>query len=263
MAVPSTDQAACCGPADGMPAGDFLVLVAESSTQTWILDTDSPSWSEANSRPSTGYVLGSALVEGDLFVVTAAARTGEATSPVAALDITTGQWRELEPLPHPISDGGVTTDGERLIVAGTRQDGNNNVIGDRNPVVYQYSSAEGWRELPSVPIDGQASTVAWVDGAGLLAWNYDLQSALLDESGAWRHLGDVPMPSSECQPISYPAAGGIVGLCGGIAAFDATAKNWRPISGPFDTRYMATDTALIGLIPTDRDQTTLITHLLP
>lgn len=262
-APPISIQAACCGPADGLPAGDSLVLVAESSTQTWILDTNSRSWREANSRPSTGYVLGSALIEGDLFVVTAAARSGEATSSLAALDITTGQWRELESVPHPISDGGVTTDGERLIVAGTRQDGNNNVIGDRSPVAYQYTSAERWRELPWVPIDGQASTVVWVNGAGLLAWNYDLQSALLDETGAWRQLGEVPMPPSECHPNSHPTAGGMVGLCGGIAAFNATAQSWRPIPGPFDTRYLVTDTALMGLVPTDRDQTTLITYPLP
>jgi hypothetical protein len=61
-----------------------------------------------------------------------------------ALDIATGAWRQLEQVPSPVSVGGVTTDGERLIVAGTRQDGNNFVIGDRNPVAYQYTSSGGW-----------------------------------------------------------------------------------------------------------------------
>lgn len=118
-------------------------------------------------------------------------------------------------MPSPISVGGVTTDGERLIVAGTRQDGNNFIIGDRNPVAYEYTSSEGWRELPSIPIDGQAATVAWIDGTGLLAWNYDLQSALFDESGTWRELGDVPMRPAECYPISYATTGRVVAYVAG------------------------------------------------
>lgn len=260
-APPISIPADCCGETRGLPAGHSLVFAG--SSQSWILNPHPRTWRQADPRPHSGSVLGSAFIEDDLFVVTAAARSGEATSSLAGLDITTGQWRELEPAPHPISVGGVTADGERLIVAGTRQDGNNNVIGDRKPVAYQYTSAEGWRELPSVPIDGQASTVVWVEGTGLLAWNYDLQSALLDESGVWRELGGVPMPPSECYPISHPTAVGVVGLCGGIAVFDATAESWRPIPGAFDTRYVVTDTALIGLVPIDRDQTTLITYLFP
>jgi hypothetical protein len=136
------------------------------------------------------------LLGGDLFVVTAAARTGEATATLAALDVATGVWRELEPVPSPISVGGVTTDGSRVVVAGTQQGPNNNIIGDRSPSAYQYTPGEGWSELPDIPINGPASTVAWVEGAGLLAWNYDLESALLDQSGAWRALDRVPMDSA-------------------------------------------------------------------
>lgn len=98
-----------------------------------------------------------------------------------------------------------------------RQDANNNVIGDRNPVAYEYTSSEGWRALPSIPRDGQASTVAWVEGAGLLAWNYDLESALLDESRTWRHLSRVPMPPADRYPESKRAEVGVVAFCGGIA----------------------------------------------
>jgi hypothetical protein len=194
--------------------------------------------------------------------VTAAARTGDAVSLSAALDVASGQWRELEPVPSPISVGGVTTDGKRLIVAGTRQDGNNFIIGDRSPVAYEYTSSNGWRELPSIPIDGQASTVAWVEGTGLLAWNYDLQSALLDESGTWTELDDVPMSPAECYPISHPTTGGIVGLCGGIAFFEAATESWVPLPGPFDSRYVVTDSGVFGLVRIERDHTKLMAYIL-
>lgn len=244
----------CCGSARVMPADEVLVV------GSWILDPETLTWREADPRPISGSVLGSAFLDGELFVVTAAARTGEAISKLASLNTATGSWRELESVPSPISVGGVTTDGKRLIVAGTRQDGNNLIIGDRNPVVYQYTPGERWSELPSVPIDGQASTVAWVEGVGLLVWNYELQSALLDGSGTWRELGDVPMPFSECYPVSFSTTGGVVGLCDGVAFYDAV-DGWVPLTGPSGTRYVVTDSAVFGLVPIGPSETKLVNYV--
>lgn len=262
-APPIAISASCCASAAGLPAGSLFVLVAEGLTETWILDVDTLTWAQADPRPETDFMLGSAMIDGDLFVITAAARFGQVTSSLTALDVATGEWRELEPVPSPISVGGVTTDGSRLIVAGTQQDHNNSVIGGRNPVAYQYTPIEGWSQLPDIPIDGQASTVAWVDGAGLLAWNYGLESALLDQSGAWRKLDDVPMPGAECYPKSFPTVAGSAGLCGGIAWFDGTAGVWQPIRHPFDTRYVITTNAIFGLVRSERDQTQMIEYPLP
>ena len=261
-APPLSIPPSCCGTADGRPAGDVLVLVAEGSTGTWILNVHTLTWLEADPRPTARYVLGSALIDDQLFVVTAAARTGEAISSLSALDIATGVWRALEPVPSPISVGGVTTDGNRLIVAGTRQGPNNNVIGDRNPVAYQYTPGKGWSELPDIPINGQAATVAWVEGTGLLAWNYDLESALLDESGAWRELDNVPMQSAECYPRSFPTVTGIAGVCGGIALYNTANESWQPVRLSLDTRYVVTNTALFGLVQAGRGQTQMIRYSL-
>jgi len=259
-APPLSIPASCCGSAVGLRAGDVLVLVAEGSTETWILDIETLTWRETDTRPTDGYVLGSVLVDGDLYVATAAARSGGATSSLAALDVATGRWRQLEEVPSPISVGGVTTDGNRVIVAGTQQGPNNNIIGAREPAAFQYLPDEGWSQLPDIPIDGQASTVAWVEGTGLLAWNHDLESALLDQSGTWRQIGAVPMPPAECYPRSIPTVSGIAGLCGGIALFDVTTESWSTVRHPFDIRVVVTDTALYGLVQTERAQTQFITY---
>jgi hypothetical protein len=79
-APPLSIPDSCCGGADGLPAGDALVLIGEGSTTTWILDVETLTWLQADPRPATEYVLGSVLLGGDLFVVTGAARTGEATA---------------------------------------------------------------------------------------------------------------------------------------------------------------------------------------
>lgn len=253
----------CCGGEDVAPIGSDLLLIDEAMKGSWILETETMTWRQVDPRPSAGYALGSALIDDQLIIVTAAARTGAASSSVAALDISTGVWRELEPVPSPISVGGVTTDGERLIVAGTQQGPNNNVIGGRNPVAYQYTNADGWSQLPDLPIDGQASTITWVDRAGLLAWNYDLESALLEPSGSWVELDPVPMDPMECYPQSTSMSSGVVGLCGGIAWFEAATQSWSPIRQIFDTRYVVARDAIYGLVQTGRDQTRLIEHPLP
>ena len=256
-APPMSISAECCGPADSLPAGDVVVLVAEGSTKTWLLEPGTLAWREATPRPNPGYVLGSAVIGGELFVVTAAPRIGDAVSTMAALDLDTGVWRQLDAVPSPISVGGVTSDGRWLIVAGTRQDGNNSVIGDRNPVAFQYTLSEGWREHSSIPVDGQSSTVVWADGAGLLAWNYDLESALLDQSGIWQGMGNVPMRSSECHPESIQTRIGVFGFCGGIALFDKT-ETWSEVSSPIDTRFGVVDDAVLGLVSSSRERTKLI-----
>lgn len=267
---PLTVPEGCCVKLWSFPAGDSLVLIVGMEADTWILDVPSLSWRRADPKPTIGngygkHPLGAALIDGEMFVVDAASRRGEAVSSTTeVLDLSTGSWRVAEPVPSPISVGGVTTDGERVIVAGTRQDGNNRIIGDRFPLVYQYTDGDGWSQIASVAIDGQAATVVWVEGTGLLAWNYDLQSALLDPSGSWQALDDVPMSESECYPRSVLTRPGIVGLCGGIAWFEATTTSWNPIPGPSWTRYVVAEDRLIGLLELDRDQTQMIEYpLLP
>lgn len=251
-APPLPMASSCCGTEDLLPIGTDVVLIDEGLTESWLLDTETMTWRPLGQRPTAGYVLGSAVIQDELFVVTADTRTENATSSVAVLSISSEEWRELDPVPSPISVGGVASDGERLLVIGTRQGPDNNVIGSRNPVAYEYAT-DGWNRLPDVPIDGQASTITWVDDAGLLAWNYDLESAILKPSGTWTVLDDVPMNTAECFPHSEPVSGGAVGLCGGIAWFEGATESWSEIPYPSDTRLVVSGDGVFGLMQVSRD----------
>lgn len=254
----------CCGGVLVMPTGRTIVLLDESSAATWILDVDDLTWQELDPRPSSGYVLGSVLVDDELVTLNARRASEDEGNVVTALDLAEGTWRQLEPVPSSITAAGTTNDDDRLIVAGTLQGPNNNVIGDRNPVVYEYEPGQGWQELPEVPIDGQASTVVWVEGAGLLAWNYDMESALLDETGSWQALDRVPMAEGECYPGSIQAPTGIVGLfCGQVAWFDTATQSWKPIPSLVPTKVVATQNAVVGIINTDREESGLVEYPLP
>jgi hypothetical protein len=253
----------CCGSAVAIPVGDQLVIFDAYAPGTWLLNPETVSWEQVGDRPSTGDVLGSAVIGNQIYVVTASPRTGTANAEVAALDTKTWEWTGIEPVPTVIAVGGVTTDGQRLIVAGVQQNGNNIIVGEsRQPEAYALRDGV-WEELPDVPIDGQAATVAWVEDVGLLAWNYELDSALLNEDGSWVSTGPVPMEFSECYPHSKQVDSGVIALfCGQLAHFDATSRSWSPIATKLDAKYAATANAIYELAPVD-GQTTLSIQPLP
>ncbi len=256
-------QPGCCGSAVGIPVGSRLILFDSYAPGSWLLDAETVRWTQVGDRPMTGDVLGSAHV-GDLtYVVTASPRSGNTNTQVAALDPATWEWAEIQPVPAVLAVGGVTTDGERLIVAGVQQDGNNVIVGEsRHPVAFSYHDGE-WTRMPDVPIDGQAATVAWVEDVGLLAWNYDLKSALMDLDGDWESLGGVPMHFSECYPKSAQVDRGVIALfCGQLAHFDGPSRSWSQIPIDFDANYVATDDSIYELSP-ENGQTTLSVRHLP
>ncbi len=239
----------CCGSTFGIPMDDSLVLIDAYRPGAWVLDTATMTWSQIGDRQlPAGDLLGWALIDADLYVVRAAPRVAGADSQVEVLSLATGTWRSIEGVPSGISVGGVTSDGHSLYVAGVKQDTRNNVIeDDRNPVVFRYTDDGGWTALPDIPIDGQAATVTWVEGAGLLAWNYGQESALLEGSGEWVRLDDVPMEFFECYPRSIEVDGGVVGICGGLAYFDAATRTWTPIPMRQDSWYVSDGEALYEL----------------
>lgn len=252
----------CCGSVVAIPVGDRLVLFDAYVPGTWVLDPDTISWDQVGDRPSKGDVLGSALIGDRVYVVTASPRVGGVNASVDVLDTGTWEWSEIEDVPAGIAVGGVTADGDRLIVAGVAQDTHNMIIGDRRePVVYQYQGGV-WSQLPDAPLDGQAATVAWVEGAGLLAWNYDLASALMSADGEWTALGTVPMDRQECYPYGFQVENGLVAVCGGLAYFDAQSESWSPISTSFEAVYVAAENTVYELAPSG-DSTRLSVHELP
>lgn len=251
----------CCEDHRLVPTPAGPVVLTTSGDATWLLDTSTLTWQSGSARPSTGTVLGSAVVGENLLVVEAAGRRGEVSSGMASLDLGTLVWREKEMVPEAVSVGGVTSDGERLIVAGTRQGTSNDIMGRH--VAFEWTAADGWRALPDVPISGQAATVQWLEGRGLLAWNYDNEAALLDASGVWRRIDDVPLDQAECYPQMSSAPDGALGQCEGLALFDSTTVQWERIATdafPSGTRYLVSGDALMGVFGTQTSRMRIVRY---
>lgn len=217
--------------------GDLVVYL---TSVTLILDVETLAWSEIP-RPAVGGVLGSAVIDGELYLVE---RGPEPT--VVVFNPEEMSWRSLDPVPAFINVGDVTTDGTNLYVAGVRQGSRNEVIGDRNPVVFRYEPGVGWTELPGIPIDGQAPGIGWADGLGLIGWNYDREAALFRE-GSWELLPDHPA-ACESYPRAQTIPGGMYGFLCDPLIFDSSTMQWTLIGAPGWPTLLAPDgSALYGL----------------
>lgn len=177
-------------------------------------------------------------------------------------------WKHLPTLPHPVSVGGVSTDGDQLYVIGTHQDDKNGISGAH--VALALDPIAGWEELPTVPISGQASTVAWVGQDNLVAWNYTGQTAMFDGSG-WTlgpELGDF----GECYPTaantSTEKARVITSCYRPVAVYDAASNTWTVV--PQDTAvpwekpawYGVTDDQITGILKLDSDRILILRYSL-
>ncbi|MCB1246485.1 MAG: hypothetical protein KDB69_04405, partial [Acidimicrobiia bacterium] len=241
----------CCGDYESFTLGDSVVYTKPTGGESWIVDATTLTWTPIADRPLLRRSLGSAVIDGRLIIVEQAGRSIVAESRVVALDPTTGDWTSLPSLPENVDVGAVATDGDRVFAAGTSQNLNNFIIGDRNPRLYVFDGSGSWETLPQIPIDGQASTIAWAPGAGLLAWNYGLEAALLDDSGTWSDLDDVPIDEGECYPTADTAADGVVGFCFEPVWFDPDDRTWTPFNGLFIGKYGVRLTEVLGLMSTE------------
>jgi hypothetical protein len=204
------------------------------------------------------------VVSDSLIVVERGGRSIVSESRVVALDLDSLSWRSLPSLPTTIDVGDVTTDGTSVYVAGVAQDLNNNIIGlPRWPRLFVSEPGDPWTELASVPIDGQAATIGWVNDLGLLAWNYALEAALWVPGAGWRPLDDVPIPAGECYPSVETTSDGAVGHCFQSVYFDGTNLVWSPIREPYFGKIAVTPDAIYAVMDTGRATSLFIAMDLP
>jgi hypothetical protein len=261
--APIEIPAACCGEGMVFSTGESVVLLKESSDSAWLLSIEDLGWKELDPRPFSGPILGSALHDGKLVFLTAVRTDGE--SNVMALDPERGTWQLWDPLPDPLSIGGVASDGEVLYAAGVLQDGNNQILGDSHPVLYRYVRPGGWQKLGNIPIDGKASAIGWMPGEGLVSWNYQGEAAILGGEG-WERLGDVPVAPSECYPNAQSTQRGLVAvLCGQAAFLDASTHVWNQIPtirGDLP-HITAIPSGVVSLVGENTDTTLLLRYEFP
>ncbi len=209
-------------------AGNRFVAFADGENP---MIFESGTWKPANQLPSGGdRLFGTADIDGRFFAVTAPGRNGGDAGSVFELNLDSGEWLELSTVPERINVGDVVASSGRIIVSGTRQDGNNLMQGDTQPGVHLFDvKTSTWETLPDAPINGQAASVGSI-GPYLLAWNYDMEWSLLplDGGNPWSRPQLVPMDQMECYPRTISGSGfAVASLCEQLAIF--TKGEWSVI----------------------------------
>ncbi|MDA3039636.1 MAG: hypothetical protein O3C27_08920 [Actinomycetota bacterium] len=266
-AAPMLSPDACCPsvyPIGALQAA--LIVPDDQSGEAWLFEAERLAWTRLDDRPNPHLsLLGAAMIDGRLIVVNRAPQDAPGSSPVDELDLETGSWEPLDPLPVPISNGAVATGDDRLVVSGTLQGPNNNIVGDPNPSVLRFDGDAGWSVDQPAPISGQAATVVPLPDGQLLALNYGLEAALADRDGNWTAVDDVPMSESECFPQATPVDDGVIALCGGVAWWDSATAGWTPIPTPGGPggQLVATSNGLVALVGGARERSSLLFLPLP
>jgi hypothetical protein len=161
---------------------------------------------------------------------------GNAGGPTGAFDPTTGQWRELGPVPRPFSSIVAQWSGREVMVLGIE-------ILEKGPAtagaVFRHWAAAldpasgRWRILAEPPLE-LGATAVW-DGHRLIAWDQNLHAAALDPTagGAWQRIGDLPVDFTDCSPEGA-LLGDVVFAeeCGRGALLRPATDTWEPIPHP-------------------------------
>jgi hypothetical protein len=230
-------------------AGDRFVAFNDGD-QGAIFAADS--WSVFETISGPGRFFGASSIVDRFFVVTAPTRNEATPGIVLELDLTDGTWTELATVPEAINVGDVVAVDGSIVVSGTRQGANNNLIGDTQPGVHIFDiETLTWTTIQDAPISGQAASVGG-SGPYLLAWNYDMQYSVHppEPEKAWSLPKRVPLDEMECYPrtVSGPQRT-VANFCGQLAVF-ATGE-WSVLPTPPGT-VAATSNGIWSLAETER-----------
>ncbi len=227
-------------------AGDLLVAL-EHSGQTAVLNPGDGTWNRIGDHPfGDGFLLDLKETADGPIGLGWNDFLAEGPTRVARLDMATGQWTDLDPLPYPMNRGGIIAGHDRVMVSGTKQAVGNHIEDDDTRLVVMELVEDAWVELPRPDLHGQAAIAAPTED-GIVAWNNGLASSFFDGSN-WQAAAPLPGPAGDCSPDGFVTIQGVVtDGCGGLVGFDATRIAWvsigpAPNYGEHDAIVVSDDT---------------------
>jgi hypothetical protein len=171
------------------------------------------------------------------------------STPFAALDVSTGNWRSLAPVPADLPFFETSGDADHIFGVGAFENLGDEPIPGTIAVEYDVG-ADRWTKLPKSPLSARAGFVAQWTGTELLIWSggsnhqgcvaaYTDGAAYNPATRGWRSLPVAPVPARSAAAHVWTGTellvwGGDPGTCGrlpisGGAAYNPATNQWRQL----------------------------------
>jgi hypothetical protein len=169
-AMPGPRAAAGAGVIDGrlyvaggvsQTSFDETIFYTRPHRSLFVYDFASGRWSEGPPMPTGRHHVGSAVLDGKLYVVGGRKARDFSSPAVERFDPRSGRWQRLAPLPLGVGGPGVAVVSGRLVVSGGGDDHERWVT----PAAWELDPRRGrWRRLPDMRVPRHGHTMTTVGG---------------------------------------------------------------------------------------------------
>jgi N-acetylneuraminic acid mutarotase len=208
------------------------------SSEVLVYDPRRDAWREAASKPTPAMNAGAAVIGNMLYVPGGATADSQATDRVEALNLTTGEWKVLPPLPLPLAGHAVVAFGDRLYVVGGR------TLSGLNTTTLAFDVKSGrWTSLAPLPTPRSQLGAAVVNGRIYAVGGYDGRREYATceyfqiATGEWAVCAPMTIPRgglglAQVGSTLFAVGGGLSGFIGFNERYDPNADKWTPFEMP-------------------------------
>ncbi|BCX05654.1 MAG: LuxR family transcriptional regulator [Candidatus Roseilinea sp.] len=229
-------------PAVAVVGGNVYVIGGEigraPSSEVLVYDPRRDAWREAASKPTPVMNAGAAVIGNMLYVPGGATADSQATDRVEALNLTTGEWKVLPPLPLHLAGHAVVAFGDRLYVVGGR------TLSGLNTTTLAFDVKSGrWTSLAPLPTPRSQLGAAVVNGRIYAVGGYDGRREYATceyfqiATGEWAVCAPMTIPRgglglAQVGSTLFAVGGGLSGFIGFNERYDPNADKWTPFEMP-------------------------------
>lgn len=209
-----------------------------ASREVLVYSPQSDTWREATSKPTAVMNTGAAVIGDMLYVPGGSTADSQATDRFEALNVKTGEWKILPPMPRPLAGHAVAALGDRLYVIGGR------TLGGLNDATFAFDVKLGrWIPLPPLPTQRSQLAAAAMNGRIYAVGGYDGRREYATceyfeiAAGKWASCAPMTIPRgglglAQVGSALYAVGGGLSSFVGFNERYDPDADKWTPFEMP-------------------------------
>jgi DNA-binding CsgD family transcriptional regulator len=208
------------------------------SAEVLIYEPRDDAWQDGGRKPTPVMNTGAATISNTIYVPGGTTPGALATDRFEALDLTSGEWRALPPLPQPLAGHAVVAANNKLYVIGGRS------LTGASGAVYAFDpAANRWSALPALPTPRSQLAAAVANGRIYAIGGYDGRRELATceyfqlSEGRWHTCAPMTIPRgglglAQVGAGLYAVGGGLTNFIAFNERYDTVADKWTSVELP-------------------------------